>query len=128
MSHHERLLHDLLSALHNDGGKHTYKVGVEQSVKEAIEKFKILQGHSDALAIARTDLAQLKLQLREFREEYEDQDRVMDRMRDLLVRTANALHGGPMPNGSWSWHDLPELATALRESAHEEALKKIKSA
>jgi hypothetical protein len=35
-------------------------------------------------------------------------------MRDILHRTANALHGGPLPDGLWSWHDLPELAAKPR--------------
>ncbi len=34
----------------------------------------------------------------------------MDRMADLLTRTANALRGDPGPLRRWSWHDLPERA------------------
>lgn len=37
-----------------------------------------------------------------------------ERLGDLLTQTANALHGGPLENGMWSFHDLPELATELR--------------
>lgn len=34
------------------------------------------------------------------------------RMRGLLDKTADALHGGPLAlgMGAWSWHDLPDLA------------------
>lgn len=41
-----------------------------------------------------------------------EQDTVQ-RMRDLLHATANALHGGSRPNGLWSWHDLPLIAQKL---------------
>ncbi len=36
------------------------------------------------------------------------------RQSELLHATANALHGGAMPDGYWSWHDLPQLAAAMR--------------
>lgn len=39
-----------------------------------------------------------------------------DRLADILTRTANALNGDPSQigehGGAWSWHDLPEKATA----------------
>ena len=38
-----------------------------------------------------------------------------EKLANILRRTANALHGGPLPNGLWSFHDLPELATKLKE-------------
>jgi hypothetical protein len=47
-----------------------------------------------------------------------DEDRLRTRLAELLTGTANALHGGPLKNGSWSWHDLPVLA--------EQAIAKIK--
>ena len=37
-----------------------------------------------------------------------------DRMADILKRTANALKGEPEPLSSHSWHDLPEIAAAMR--------------
>lgn len=45
-----------------------------------------------------------------------DEDIVRMRMSDILHRTANAVHGGPLENGWWSWHDLPELADGLYQA------------
>ena len=39
------------------------------------------------------------------------------KMADILHRTADALHGGPLKNGLWSWHDLPERAANERALA-----------
>ena len=39
----------------------------------------------------------------------------LDRLRDILVRTANALKGEPDELSLHSWHDLPELVAADRE-------------
>jgi hypothetical protein len=36
------------------------------------------------------------------------------RQSDLLRATADALHGGPMKDGYWSWHDLPTIAKTFR--------------
>jgi hypothetical protein len=51
--------------------------------------------------------------------EMDRQDReaegLIDRMRVLLTRTAEALKGTPPPGGWHSWHDLPEEAAGLRE-------------
>lgn len=47
-------------------------------------------------------------------EETRDIESLNYRLAALLSSTANALHGGKLQNGAWSWHDLPELATALR--------------
>ena len=38
-----------------------------------------------------------------------------DRLSSLLERTANALKGEPEPGTAHSWHDLPEMATMVRE-------------
>jgi hypothetical protein len=38
---------------------------------------------------------------------------VIGRLGAILKDTANALHGGPMKNGWWSWHDLADRAKAL---------------
>jgi hypothetical protein len=40
----------------------------------------------------------------------QEEERLRTRLAQLLTGTANALHNGPMENGLWSWHDLPELA------------------
>ncbi len=37
-----------------------------------------------------------------------------EKLSKILRATADALHGGPHPNGFWSFHDLPELATKLQ--------------
>jgi hypothetical protein len=56
---------------------------------------------------AMTALAKAKLDLAE-------SDALRDRMSEILRGTANALHNGPLENGYWSWHDLPELADGLQ--------------
>ena len=48
------------------------------------------------------------------RAEASEDEQVRERMTDILHRTANALHGGPLTNGLHSWSDLPELAERLR--------------
>jgi hypothetical protein len=42
--------------------------------------------------------------------EVEEELLLRERLSAILDATANALHGGPMKNGLWSFHDLPELA------------------
>lgn len=42
------------------------------------------------------------------------QYQLLCRLSDILNATANALHGGSLKDGHWSWHDLPELAQSLR--------------
>jgi hypothetical protein len=43
----------------------------------------------------------------------------------LLDQTANALHGGPLPHGRRTWHDLPERAAAVTtELAAQRALSR----
>jgi hypothetical protein len=46
-----------------------------------------------------------------------DTERHVARMAGLLHDTANAVHGGPLAGGMWSWHDLPDLASAERALA-----------
>jgi hypothetical protein len=48
-------------------------------------------------------------------QELEENQQLRDRLSDLLNATANALHGGPKENGLWSFHDLPDLAAALKK-------------
>jgi hypothetical protein len=43
-----------------------------------------------------------------------EERRLRERLADILTRTADALHGGPLPDGWWSWHDLPKLVERLR--------------
>jgi hypothetical protein len=49
--------------------------------------------------------------------EVEESDQLMRRSAYLLNGVANALHSGPLENGLWSWHDLPERAAAERALA-----------
>lgn len=51
-----------------------------------------------------------------------DTERNVARMAGLLHDTANALHGGPLSGGMWSWHDLPAIATAERALADQLAV------
>jgi hypothetical protein len=53
-------------------------------------------------------------QIVELQMEVDDLVSLNHRLNDILDKTANALHGGPMDKGLWSFHDLPDLATALR--------------
>jgi hypothetical protein len=48
-------------------------------------------------------------------QELEENQQLRDRLSDLLNATANALHDGPKENGLWSFHDLPDLAAALKK-------------
>jgi hypothetical protein len=52
-------------------------------------------------------------EIEQLREEEETSDNVRKRQSDLLRGVANALHGGPLEDGWWSHHDLPELARTL---------------
>ena len=58
----------------------------------------------------------LREQLETAKAEVDDLDRMLSKQSDILRRTANALHGGPLENGYWSHHDLPELVEQLREA------------
>lgn len=44
----------------------------------------------------------------------EEAGALRDRLADILTRTAAALKGPPPDDTLWSWHDLPEIAAALR--------------
>lgn len=54
------------------------------------------------------------------RGDLDEEGALRGRMDDLLSRTAIALHGGPLENGLWSWHDLPELAAGLKAKTDRE--------
>lgn len=55
----------------------------------------------------------LKAELAEANQEIADQYNLVGRLSKRLEDVANALHGGPLENGLWSFHDLPELAAQL---------------
>jgi len=63
--------------------------------------------------------AQLEERVIVLKESLEDDTALRNRMSDILRRTANALHGGPLDNGYWSWHNLPELAQTLHDELEE---------
>lgn len=50
------------------------------------------------------------------KQELDSSWKLVDRLGKLLHDTANVLHGGPMENGLWSYHDIPELTAKLKES------------
>lgn len=54
--------------------------------------------------------------LSEAKTELEDDDRLRGKLDKILTNTANALHGGPLENGLWSFHDLATIATAQRRA------------
>lgn len=62
-----------------------------------------------------------KERIAELEEEERDSERIRKRMNEILDATANALHGGRLRHGLWSWHDLAELAQAQRQKLSEAA-------
>jgi hypothetical protein len=85
----------------------------QSCIEELVE---ICDARTAELVEARAELA-----------ESEAEVRLIMRQGDLLTRTANALHGGPLPNGLWSHHDLPELAQQLQDALVEERNHREKS-
>jgi len=63
--------------------------------------------------LVRKNGEQLRL-LRAKDREMQESDQLRDRMSLILRQTADALHGGPLADGYWSWHDLPELVDDLQ--------------
>lgn len=84
-------LRNLLAIIHGDGGHHTAAVGVAQSCRDAVAEFHRL------------------------REELAAQERVTAALGDLARATINALRGDPPHLTTWSTHDLPDVARAMRE-------------
>ena len=64
------------------------------------------------------EIAALRLERDELKQELEDMGKTMERMRGLLTDTANAIKGEPEPLKLHSWHDLPKLALDLEASTH----------
>jgi hypothetical protein len=63
---------------------------------------------------------QYALEIERLREEQEDTIKLIETTGAILAATADALHGGPLPDeGMHSWHDLPELAEKLRAERDE---------
>lgn len=66
----------------------------------------------DALA---AENARLQAEVKMLRTDLMESDEIRETLGQILTRTAAALKGDP-PAGVWhSWHDLPELAAAIRE-------------
>lgn len=126
-SAHEELLLELLNAIHGDGGSRTIKLGLQKSVQDAIEKWRLVHGHSEALSIARNDLAANKIRITELEQDLDEVHATLSRTGDILRNTANAIHGGPLKNGFWSHHDLPELVKILRDHCDPEVVKTIET-
>jgi len=65
-----------------------------------------------------------ELELPEFECEYHrtrreaaaEGDQLREKLVDLLSGVALAVHGGPLENGLWSFHDLPELVAQQRKA------------
>jgi len=68
----------------------------------------------------------LSNQIEQLQAELDDDDNLRSQMTIILHSVAVALHGEPLENGLWSWHDLPERAAAERALADQlaEALAK----
>ena len=67
----------------------------------------LLNGHISAM------FRQLKAQqerISELEEDVQGSGWLVGKQGEILTKTANVLHGSPLPNGSWSHHDLPEVA------------------
>jgi len=56
----------------------------------------------------------------------EDLQPLVDKLNDILDRTANALHGGSNPDGLWSFHDLPELVVKKQYETRLDVLNSLK--
>lgn len=78
--------------------------------------FGVEVGGPDEAEVRVSDIEALLTERDEARVEVEDLARLLEKQSDILRRTANALHGGPLKDGYWSHHDLPELAARLREA------------
>lgn len=53
-------------------------------------------------------------EIKRLRAESAEDEALREQMAQILHATAVALHGGPLVNGLWSWHDVPERAERLR--------------
>ncbi len=79
---------------------------------------------SDPTSAAHHDEA--ATELRRLYADAEESEALRERLSELLRNTAIALRGSEPELTRWSWHDLPELATALK--AQRDALLKALNA
>jgi len=63
------------------------------------------------------ELQQAKLELQEAKEEIDDYYKTMQRMKEILTKTANALKGEPEPLRSHDWSDLHVVADKVKKRA-----------
>ncbi len=75
----------------------------------------------DVLDIKECKVETLSNQIEQLQAELDDDDNLRSQMTIILHRVAVALHGEPLENGLWSWHDLPERAAAERALADQMA-------
>lgn len=73
----------------------------------------------DELAAVKAERLHAVSTLSEQVDEASFDDRVRERMADILTRTADALHGQAPKDGLHSWHDLPELVVQMRKERDE---------
>lgn len=66
--------------------------------------------HANTLA----EIDELKARIAALERERDGCDALRERMADLLTRTTNALKGEPAELELHSWHDLPDVAVAIR--------------
>lgn len=112
------MLDTLLAVIHGDGGRHTAKVGVEQSVKDAIAIYATSVRHSKDLADSRNQIQANATRLSEALDQLEETERRVERLRNLLNDIADAIHG-PSPSGNrHSFFDLPAAARLLKAKAN----------
>ena len=72
-----------------------------------------LRKHAEWAWNTRTHHAEIEAMEKESQESHD----LIEKLSDILTRTANALKGNPAPLHSHSWHDLPEVAEAMARNA-----------
>ena len=71
-------------------------------------------GTKDLRHRAAAELRRLAVEADTLRADADECDALRAKLADTLTRTAEALKGPPPPLHAWGWHDLPEIAEALR--------------
>ena len=85
---------------------------------DIVERLRLLWTEPIEDAALYTAISKAADEIERLRAEVDECDQLRERMADILHRTADALHGGPLENGLWSWHDLPELAEEALHGWH----------
>lgn len=71
----------------------------------------VIWGACDRAVLSTASLAR---RIRHLEDELREETDLRERLGKILEDTANALHGGPLENGWWSFHDLPELSATMK--------------